>query len=384
MMHKDIPSAVIKLSSEQGKTYVEKILSLHNVDHLPTGTVYPGARVANPRRIENWINERSIPKERSGLKRIIDYLGLPYPNQLLLDSLGLSLSDQYWMRPLGSGIAWRDVNFFQNEFSKDLGEILTGEANDAKGRIFVSPDASSSGNLPKKWIVSEGRRILMKGGKFPYFQEPQNEAIASRVMESLGIEHVNYELAFVRDKAYSLCETFVDCNTDFVSAYYIADMCSGMPSDESEAYYFFLEWCERRGIPGAREAMDRIFVADFILLNTDRHLNNFGALRDAETLEWKGFSPVFDTGNCLWNEHATEIIYSDAFAECKPFWSDFREQLRHVSDFSWIDLEKLNGLPELIPAMFKQTKTITPERVGLIHGCFWSRVKFLENSIRNP
>ena len=31
-----------------------------------------------------------------------------------------------------------------------------------------------------------------------------------------------------------------------------------------------------------------MLAADFILANTDRHLGNFGFLRDSETLEWKG------------------------------------------------------------------------------------------------
>jgi hypothetical protein len=313
--HREIPVAVLELASGLGKTIVKNIVSAPNIERLPLGVLTHGSSEIDPIRIGNWIDERSIPKERSGLERIIERLGLPYPNQLLLDSLSLSLYDQYWMRPAGSEIAWRDVNFFQNEFSSDLGDALLGDVEDIEGRTFVSPDASSSGFLPKRWIIRDGKRILMKGGKFPYFQEPQNERVASRVMKLLGIERARYDLEFIRGKAYSLCETFVDSETDFVSAYYIADMFHNMPFDGSKAFDLFLGRCEEKGIRGAREAMDRIFVSDFILFNTDRHFNNFGAIRDAVTLEWKGFSPIFDTGNCLWNEHATEIIRTDTIGD---------------------------------------------------------------------
>ena len=40
-------------------------------------------------------------------------------------------------------------------------------------------------------------------------------------------------------------------------------------------------------------------VMDDIMLNTDRHLGNFGLIRNAETLEWIGPAPIYDTGNSL-------------------------------------------------------------------------------------
>ncbi|MDR1041877.1 MAG: excisionase [Deltaproteobacteria bacterium] len=381
LMHREIPAVTLEISSEDGKTYVERVSSVTAFEHLPIGTISPGSSKINPRRIENWLNERAIPKERSGLKRIIDFAGLPHPDRILLDSLGLSLSDQYWLRPAGSGIAWHDMNFFHNEFSADLGDVLLGEIDDAKGRMFVSPDASSTGMLPKRWIIREGKRLLMKGGKAPFFQEPENEVIASYAMESLGIRHVNYELTAVRGKPYSLCETFVDDKTDFVSAYYIADRCSDMPEDCRKRYDFLIGWCEKRGISGAMEALDRIIVIDFILFNTDRHFNNFGALRDADTLGWKGFSPIFDTGNCLWNDKATKDISPQEIGECKPFSEDFPKQLLCVSDFSWIDLQRLKDLPDEIAGIFRDGGRLSPKRVERIYSCLLWRVEFLENVI---
>jgi hypothetical protein len=350
---------------------------------MPVGTTQPNSLKCKSGKLEDWLNERAIPKQRSGLKRIIEEFGLPHPNRLLLDSLGLSLSDQYWLRSVGSKIAWRDVNFFQNDFSTDLGEVLLGNL-DARGRKFVSPDASSSGLLPKRWIITEGRRLLMKGGKAPVFQEPENEVIATHVMESLGIPHVHYDLAVVRGKSYSLCATFVDCDTDFVSLYYIADRLSNMPGDESQKYSFFLDCCDKKGIVGAKEDLDRIFIVDFILLNTDRHYNNFGAIRDADTLEWKGFSPVFDTGNCLWNDVLTEDIIPAEIGECLPFRKDFRKQLLHVTDFSWIDLDRLKTLPDEIAGIFTANKRLSRERVERIHRALVWRTEFLANAIRHP
>jgi hypothetical protein len=384
LMHKDRLVAGLEISISQSHNVFVTGMQIVSHEHMPTGTTQPTSLKCKPEKLKSWISDRAIPTERAGLRRIVDEFGLPHPNLLLLDSLALSLSDQYWIRPSESGISWDSVNFFRNGFSNDLGDVLLGDRTAAEGMTFVSPDASCCGLLPKKWIIRDGRRILMKGGKLPYFQEPLNEATASRVMEALGVPHVDYDFATINGRPYSLCETFVDADTDFVSAYYIADMLSNMPANVAEKYDFFLGWCGRLGIPDVKSAMDRIFVVDFILSNTDRHFNNFGALRDAVTLEWKGMSPIFDTGNCLWNEHDNPMIRQEDFGECVPFRKNFRSQLRLVSDFSWVDLSRLKTLPDDIAGMFIPTDKISKERIDRIRQALEWRVTFLENAIRNP
>lgn len=42
--------------------------------------------------------------------------------------------------------------------------------------------------------------------------------------------------------------------------------------------------------------LDRMIVLDHTIANGDRHLNNFGLVRDADTLEWLGSAPVYDCG----------------------------------------------------------------------------------------
>lgn len=46
--------------------------------------------------------------------------------------MGLSLSDQYWICPADKEITWSEVNFFENDFSPDVGNILFGKKTSAK------------------------------------------------------------------------------------------------------------------------------------------------------------------------------------------------------------------------------------------------------------
>ena len=92
-------------------------------------------------------------------------LGRESTEYLILKCYALSLSDHYWLRPMGSAINWSDVNFFENDFSRDVGEMLFGREPADKKRInLMSPDNTSEGWLKKKWIITDGERKLVKGG----------------------------------------------------------------------------------------------------------------------------------------------------------------------------------------------------------------------------
>lgn len=93
---------------------------------------------------------------------------------------------------------------------------------------------------------------------------------------------------------------------------------------------------------------------------------------------------MFDTGNCLWNDVLTQRIDIREMGECKPFRKDFRKQLHHVSDFSWVDLDKLKAVPDVIADIFKSHGMVEEDRIEIIRrGVTW-RTDFLEKAINNP
>ncbi|MDR3154072.1 MAG: hypothetical protein LBW85_07355 [Deltaproteobacteria bacterium] len=61
-----------------------------------------------------------------------------------------------------------------------------------------------------------------------------------------------------------------------------------------------------------------MLAVDYLIANTDRHLNNFGALRNAGTLDWIGFAPVYDSGSSLWHDRETPEIHPGADQGSKP------------------------------------------------------------------
>lgn len=113
---------------------------------------------------------------------------------LPLRCYGLSLSDQYWIKPESSGLSWEKINFFDNAFSDDMGDVLFGRPKKEADFDFNSPDNTSDGCLKKRWKIMDGRRCLIKGGSNPFRQQPFNEVIASDIMDRLEIPHVPYRI----------------------------------------------------------------------------------------------------------------------------------------------------------------------------------------------
>jgi hypothetical protein len=265
LMHKNFQVAKLNITIGEQKVVINKIFYLENPKHIPIGTLNLKTKTPDKSLLGKWWEERAIQIYRLGLRRILDLRKIPLPHILLLNSLGLSLSDQYWIKPINSQITWSQINFFDNTFSKALGNILLGIDNvDNHGNLcnlaneetildFKSPDSSTSGYLPKKWYIQDGKRILLKGGTPHYFQETINEVIASYVMKEMDINHVIYSLCYLNNKDYCTCENFVNKDTDFVSAFYLVNMTRKMPEDDSKKYQHFILCYENLGIFNSRK-----------------------------------------------------------------------------------------------------------------------------------
>ena len=117
-----------------------------------------------------------------------------------------------------------------------------------------------------------------------------------------------------------------------------------------------------------------MIVVDYIIANEDRHFNNFGLLRNAETLEWIGVAPIYDSGTSLWFNRSEDQI-KNAEIKCKPFKKHHGEQIKLVSDISRYDFSKLDGIDNDIREVLKDQN---PERVDLISESVRNRIDILQ------
>ncbi len=353
LMHKNVP--VVDMTIDE-TGYIAKLRNVQDARHLPVGIGVFKSGI-DRKALNDWWTGRSIPASRSGLDAALQSIGVASPTLLLEKCYGLSLSDQYWIRPKESGLLWDSINFFQNDFSRDMGEVLFGHEPKDPARVsLMSPDNTSDGWLRKKWIIVDSKRYLMKGGSFPYHQEPFNEVIASAIMRRLDVNYVNYTLAMDGDLPYSLCENFIKPDIELIPAWRILHS-QKQPSNRSLLDHFLI-CCETLGIPGVMGALNRMLTVDYIIANEDRHWNNFGCVRNADTLEWLGLAPVFDSGTSLWYNRpgvGTRV-------ESKPFRKSHDEQIKLVNDLSWYSADALNGLGDEIIDIFSKSGEVDAAR----------------------
>lgn len=343
LMHRRTAVADIELDDATG--FIQKINTVYVPAHLPVGVIVHRG-VVDRAALNEWWTERSIPASRSGIREALEVLDISSTKMLLVRCYGLSLSDQYWISPEGSGLIWDKINFFDNDFSDDIGDVLFGMNKNKNALNLSSPDNTSDGNLKKRWKIIDGRRCLVKGGSNPFRQQPFNEVIAAGIMERLGIPHVTYTVTWNKGAPYSVCEDFVKGDIELVPAWRIIQ--TQKKSNSTSVYQHFVNCCESLGIKDVIPFLDRMIVLDYIIANEDRHLNNFGLLRNAETLEWCGFAPIYDSGSSLGYDKVAGQIRAERDVECKPFKKHHAQQLGLVSDFSWIDFDSLADVEELI------------------------------------
>lgn len=378
LMHKRMAVADLELDDATG--FIHKVNTIYAPAHLPVG-VLPNNGIIDRAALNEWWTDRSIPASRSGIREALEALDVASTKLLLLRCYGLSLSDHYWICPQGSGLTWDQINFFDNLFSDDMGDVLFGKPKKDAEFDFSSPDNTSDGFLRKRWKIINGKRCLIKGGSNPFQQQPFNEVIATGIMERLNIPHVPYHLIWNDSYPYSVCEDFVTPDTELVSAWRV--MKTQKKSNSDSVYQHFVKCCRSLGVEDIVPALDQMLVLDYIIANEDRHLNNFGLLRDPETLEWIGMAPIFDSGSSMGYDRMAARIANEKDTVCKPFKKQHGEQLRLVSSFDWINFDTLSDVGELIRSTFAGAESdfVGVDRVNAITQTVQKRIRTLHELV---
>lgn len=124
-----------------------------------------------------------------------------------------------------------------------------------------------------------------------------------------------------------------------------------------------------------------MFVVDFIIANNDRHLRNFGVIRNSKTLEWIGFAPVFDCGTSLWYDKIAKDIKPIKYEDSKPFEKKHSQQIKLATDLSWIDFSKLECIYDETNKILSKSDYIdNVRRDNICYGINY-RIEMLKNFI---
>lgn len=321
LMNKNIALAQIILSDD-GKIY--DLLEIYNIKAFPVGIICNDIKMSNKdiqNNLAEWWQGRAIPASRQGLFSVLQEFNIERSSILAMKCFGLSLSDQYWIKPINSKLTWDKINFFNNRFSNDIGEAFFNPN-------FVNP------YVKYDFFVDEGQGIC------------------------------------------SICDNFITENTELVSGYALAK--TYIRDKNTSIYNHYLDIADKNNISNIKDFFDSMIVLDYIIANTDRHHNNFGFIRDVNTLEYLSPAPIFDSGTSLWHKYSVLSNKIGTPVIAQPFYNTHEMQLSLVKNGDRFDFSKLRNITEEIYDILNKNPLIDKKRNNIICAALKERIQSIK------
>lgn len=279
---------------------------------------------------------------------------------------------------------WETINLYNNEFKSAYSLDLRDDKKTIAGKTNFVPSASLKGDLKKKWIIDrKGIRRLVKGKYNNTCRQSLCEVLSTEIHKRQErFEYTPYSLIQISADGHEVmgceCPNFININTEFVSAIEILN--SIRKSNEDNYYETYIRYCGLHGIDEnyIREFMEYQILTDFLITNTDRHLNNFGIIRNSETFDFIKPVPIFDSGNSMF--HNTSYIKTD-YELLKIGVNSFKkyevELLRYVNNPRLVDINKL-PLVEEVRELFLKDKSCNEETARALSKAYNIKINFLQ------
>ncbi len=319
--------------------------------------------------LNEWFRNRGIPKLRDGY----DESSLMNEKSILGKTwYAASLSDQFWIRNENDSVTWDNINFFSNSYDHELSFGSNDKSN--------HPNRTTSGNVKKTWIQENGTNYLLKGGYEKRTQEPLNEVLASMIAEELHIEHVVYSTAAYENHFVCKCPCMINDHEEMISAY---DIFRGFSRKaNSNGYQHYRNCLHQLGIMNT-DAVDRMFVLDYLIMNEDRHMENFALIRNTEDRNDYRIAPVYDSGSSM-NSQKLDFEKNYENGSCKFFDEtdyDFDKMINEVEGIESVDLSGMSRINDQWTALLQSTQEsshLSDQNILDLHNGLNRRIELLE------
>ena len=239
-------------------------------------TDYDADNYNNRLNFDWWCAHRILTLNREYSKELLNSCGLRQANtdrdkaDIALKYMCLSLKDFYWVKDITTNDTWETVNLFDNSLSNAVVDIaLKGKNLTITNQKLIDSDLTTDGVFPKAWYREKSTFYMYKGDKN---NSVEKEVKASKYLQRLGFNVLNYEIAYYDKQRVAKSRCFTSKDIAYITA---GDMQLNYDIDTSFKQYDMMNLC------------------DYLVGNSDRHQDNWGYLFN-ESREIIGFAPIFD------------------------------------------------------------------------------------------
>lgn len=278
LMNKDEVLCEFDLEYDESTMY-----SVTNVHYISESS-FPKSLIPD---LDLWLEGRSSAKHRKSVRRLLVELQMDNVKGFIDFTKGLSLTDTFWVKKWGEDLRWSRINLFDNEFDRVISRVAFDGGLYGRKFSTTSPEFTTGGMLSKCWVRQHGNIYLMKSGTSGFANtgnEPYSEQYCSELLDVLGFRHVSYKVVAFEGQLVSKCALMTSKQVMLMPLSVF--MQTGLLKE-------IFDWATAHHV---RDQLAEYLVFDYLVLNTDRHLNNIGVLVDSTTYSILGLSPIYDNG----------------------------------------------------------------------------------------
>ena len=236
--------------------------------------------------LEEFIVNRRAPKSRENIERLLKESGCDTIKGYLDITHALSLIDTFWVKPIDSKLHWEDLSLYTHKFNETIAKTAFEGGLHGRHLSSTSPEYGTDGSFAKCWIRENDMIKLLKRGSSGARNaglEPYSEFYASQLVKEFTDSYVAYDLRSRNGRICSVCDIFTSEEYGFVPYAAIE------PGNSS--FRTVIKTYEELGFGEFAKTM---FIVDAVILNEDRHKNNFGFLVDNNEQKIVAPAPLFD------------------------------------------------------------------------------------------
>lgn len=242
------------------------------------------------RRVHNadmWLETRAIDSHRANSRLLKKALRLQEKDDIstVIHVNGATITDNYWIKPIGSNLTYDNIKFDNDYFSllalKGTYDSFNRAAN---SKHTKTPELTNIGSFEKCWRLIDGKWWMYK---IANHNEQFSELFTYELGIAIGMNMAIYERG-------NGCIKSLDFTNGASINFEPAFAFMGDNEDYEDVVKKLQGLC-----PEAIPDYIRMIFLDAVVANPDRHTSNFGLMRDIKTGKLLGLAPIFDHNMAL-------------------------------------------------------------------------------------